>query len=69
MMPQHSTFSATDARAIAARRAVVLHDARLPDAPLVMPAQVIEAPFVGISGVLRLFGDLVSGFGRAARGR
>lgn len=73
MIHSPSSFM-SDALVRDARKAAILRDAALPDAPLAMPRQVIEAPRAKAmqptsSGPRRLRSMLAQGFGRTARGR
>lgn len=73
MIHSPSSFM-SDALVRDARKAAILRDAALPDAPLAMPKQVIEAPRAKAMqatarGPRRLISLLTQGFGRTARGR
>ncbi len=73
MIHSPSSFM-SDALALDARKAAILRDASLPDAPLAMPMQVIEVPRsklipAAMSRPRRLISMLTQGFGRTARGR
>ncbi|WP_339696504.1 hypothetical protein [Celeribacter baekdonensis] len=76
MMMQESlsdTVEQAQAQTVSMRQAAILRAARLPDAPLAMPRQLIERPLaeaVANTPLLsRLIGSFASGVGRAARGR
>ncbi|KGB82198.1 hypothetical protein JT55_08715 [Rhodovulum sp. NI22] len=64
-----SSVSDGNTFAFATRKAAILREAALPHAPLVMPRQVIEAPFAGGRALHRLLVACAAGFGRTARGR
>lgn len=76
MMMQESlsdTAEHAQAQTVSMRHAEILRAARLPEAPLAMPRQVIERPLaeaVANTPLLsRLIGVFASGIGRTARGR
>lgn len=74
MIIHGSSSFLSDALAVEVRKSAILRDAGLPDAPLVMPRQVIETSRQGavrpaargLNLILSLFAQ---GFGRTARGR
>ncbi len=73
-MIQNPSSFMSDALAVETRKAAILRDAAMPDAPLSMPEQVIEVPRAKVirapvSGPSRLLSLLAQGFGRTARGR
>ncbi|WP_324754172.1 hypothetical protein [Roseovarius sp. Pro17] len=73
MIHSPSSFM-SDALAQEARKAAILREAAMPDAPLAMPRQVIEVPrakamHAEVSGLRRMLSVLAQGFGLTARGR
>lgn len=74
-MNVQSSSSMMDASAFETRKALILRDGSLPDAPLAMPRQILEVPRTkandsAASGINRLLGLLSLGiFGQGAGGR
>lgn len=74
MMIHNPSSFMSDALVRDARKAAILRDAAMPDAPLTMPVQVIEIQRgnlipTDVSGLRRLITLLVQSFRRTARGR
>ncbi len=74
MMIQNPSSFMSDTLAVESRKAAILRDASLPDAPLEMPRQVIEVPRANVldapvGGLPRLRSLIAQVFGRTARGR
>jgi hypothetical protein len=70
----NSAVDSADTRGFDGRKAAIMRDGALPDAPFIMPRQVIETPHKPIAdtvlhGARRLYVLMAQGFGPTARGR
>jgi hypothetical protein len=74
MSTQSAMNSRSDLSTFEIRKAAILRDAALPDAPMAMPQQVIELPRVTTvdaaeRGLRRMMSVIAHSFGFVARGR
>lgn len=74
MMIENVAVSSADETGFEGRKAAILRDSALPDAPFAMPRQIIEVarPSIAdivVNGLRRVSVMMLRGFGPAARGR